>query len=449
MANSQLAKQIIDNQQQAAITQQALLNNRRVIRRPFSNGHPDFAADDHQSAGLNQSQGQAEAGPESEAGPEAEPEARIIVPPAAETTVEPEPKKRRSRKTGTLPAEVADPSSSQPPEALPMLPVQFENKQSNVVPFPNTAITLSPLDLPTEQFRESLDRRKQNRNLLMQWLSMAMVDDIDYGRIHVVGKDRCQLVRMGKAKDCMDPNHWSKPCLFKPGAEKITGMLGMTVHYPSLRDYESAALAKAELQVIVLRCELHDAYGNVVAEGIGARDLRQDWGDVNKSLKMAAKSAHIDATLRLAGISAMFTQDLEDKPPVPNLDAGFDSDPERGDRFDEPPEFPPFVSSKQIPPATTRTPAPVKPMVNKAKALEPNPEPSPKPEPAPVHAKPVASVSGSGSDDDTKLVNRADLANLRKAADLAAEVNARKNHQFGAVDQGALRTAVQATRAMG
>jgi hypothetical protein len=51
-----------------------------------------------------------------------------------------------------------------------------------------------------------------------------------------------------------------------------------------------------------------------VAEGVGARSLAQDYGDVNKALKMAEKSAHIDATLRLAGLSEVFTQDIEDRP---------------------------------------------------------------------------------------------------------------------------------------
>jgi hypothetical protein len=54
--------------------------------------------------------------------------------------------------------------------------------------------------------------------------------------------------------------------------------------------------------------------GQVVAEGVGARNLNQDYGDFNKALKMAEKSAHIDATLRLAGLSEVFTQDLEDRP---------------------------------------------------------------------------------------------------------------------------------------
>src|SRR5690606_16916369 len=55
-----------------------------------------------------------------------------------------------------------------------------------------------------------------------------------------------------------------------------------------------------------------DSHERTVAEGIGARSVQQDSGDLNKALKMAGKSAHIDATLRMAGLSEVFTQDLED-----------------------------------------------------------------------------------------------------------------------------------------
>lgn len=181
---------------------------------------------------------------------------------------------------------------------------------------PHTTITVSPLDLPAEQFKAGLDRRKQNRELLLAWLRAALVDGIDFGRIHVVSRDRCPLARQGRAKECGDASHWSKPSLFKPGAEKITGMLGMTVHYPSLPDYEKTVLAGNVLATVMLRCELRDAYGRVVAEGVGARSVGQDYGDINKTLKMAEKSAHIDATLRLAGLSEIYTQDVEDRPIV-------------------------------------------------------------------------------------------------------------------------------------
>lgn len=165
----------------------------------------------------------------------------------------------------------------------------------------------SPLDLPAEVFRSGLDRRKENRAALMDWVRSALVEGVDYGRIHVVGKDKCRAGR-----NCTNPGHFSKPSLFKPGAEKICGMLGVTVHYPTLHDYEQAALHGVQLAHVIMRCEIRDAAGRVVADGVGARSLKQDYGDLNKALKMAEKSAHIDATLRMAGLSEVFTQDMED-----------------------------------------------------------------------------------------------------------------------------------------
>lgn len=170
----------------------------------------------------------------------------------------------------------------------------------------------SPLDLPVEVFRSGLTRRKENRAALMEWVRAALVEGVDYGCIHSVGKTKCQFAAQGRASECPNPHHWSKPSLFKPGAEKICGMLGVTVHFPTLHDYEQAALHGVKLEQIIVRCEIHDAAGRVVADGVGARALAQDYGDINKALKMAEKSAHIDATLRMAGLSEVFTQDLED-----------------------------------------------------------------------------------------------------------------------------------------
>ena len=151
----------------------------------------------------------------------------------------------------------------------------------------------SPLDLPVEAFSSGLARRKENRAMLMEWVRAAMVEGVDFG---------CIPTRRGP----------SKPSLWKPGAEKICGMLGVSVHFPTLHDYEQAALHGVDLQNIIVRCEIKDTSGGVVADGIGARSLKQDYGDINKALKMAEKSAHIDATLRMAGLSEVFTQDLED-----------------------------------------------------------------------------------------------------------------------------------------
>ncbi len=152
-----------------------------------------------------------------------------------------------------------------------------------------------PLDMEPAAFRAGLDRRKENRKALMEWIRSALVENTDYGRIPT---------KRGP----------SKPSLFKPGAEKICGMLGIISTFPTLAEYEQAALKGIEIKNIVLRCALLDSRGVIVAEGVGARSLAQDYGDLNKALKMSEKSAHIDATLRMAGLSEVFTQDIEDMP---------------------------------------------------------------------------------------------------------------------------------------
>jgi hypothetical protein len=101
--------------------------------------------------------------------------------------------------------------------------------------------------------------------------------------------------------------------LWKPSAEKICGMMGLIPRFPNLSEYEKATLRGEDIKGIILKCELHTGNGFVAAEGTGARRIEQDKGDINKSLKMALKSAHIDATLRVAGLSELFTQDIEDK----------------------------------------------------------------------------------------------------------------------------------------
>ena len=168
-------------------------------------------------------------------------------------------------------------------------------------------VAATPLDMPAEAFAAALDRRKTNRTALMQWVRGALVENVDYGSIHVMSKEKCNRGRF-----CTDPNHFSKPSLWKPGAEKICGMLGVTAHFPTLGDYERAVLEGRRLQQVIIRCELHDAADRVVADGVGARSLAQDYGDLNKALKMAEKAGMIDATLRMAGLSEVFTQDIED-----------------------------------------------------------------------------------------------------------------------------------------
>lgn len=177
----------------------------------------------------------------------------------------------------------------------------------------------NPLDLPTDLFRAALARRKANREALMEWIASALVKGVDVGQIHTWKKTSCSLGGApapnntdGRCTPEAKPLHWSKPSLWKPGAEKITGMLNVVPLLEPLDEGERLRFAPGiPPDTILVRCRLMSG-GIVVATGYGARSITKDFGDVNKALKMAEKSAHIDATLRLAGLSEVFTQDIED-----------------------------------------------------------------------------------------------------------------------------------------
>jgi hypothetical protein len=186
-----------------------------------------------------------------------------------------------------------------------------DKDEASVAALPSV-LPKSPLDWPVEMFTQALDRREVNRKALLKWIESNLQHGVDYGQIHVVGKDKCEYARNGRQQDCPNKYHWSKPSLWKPGAEKICGMMGIIPRFPNLDEYEKAVLEGADIKVVILKCELHTPSGFIAAEGSGARRVDQDKGDINKSLKMAEKSAHIDATLRIAGLSEIFTQDLED-----------------------------------------------------------------------------------------------------------------------------------------
>jgi hypothetical protein len=190
-----------------------------------------------------------------------------------------------------------------------VVPSESSHESGSALPI---AMPTSPMDYPVERFSQALERREDNRKALLKWIQSNLQAGIDFGQIHVVGKNKCRLANDGRAHECIDPRHWSKPSLWKPGAEKICGMLGLIPRFPNLSEYENAVLRGDDIKVIILKCELHTGSGFVAAEGTGARRVAQDNGDINKSLKMTEKSAHIDATLRVAGLSELFTQDLED-----------------------------------------------------------------------------------------------------------------------------------------
>ncbi len=106
-----------------------------------------------------------------------------------------------------------------------------------------------------------------------------------------------------------------KPSLLKPGAEKILMLFGVTSEYEvveRVQDYEKGFFA------FTVKCLIF-RNGTKITEGVGhcntkeRKYINQDpYTLANTCLKMAKKRALIDATLTLASLSEVFTQDIED-----------------------------------------------------------------------------------------------------------------------------------------
>lgn len=109
----------------------------------------------------------------------------------------------------------------------------------------------------------------------------------------------------------------SKPTLFKPGAEKLNAVFGLSPLVElnnRVEDWDNGFVAY-EVKVTLLNKRTQ----GIEAEGVGSCNSRerryknQDAANVaNTILKMAKKRALIDATLSATRASGMFTQDLED-----------------------------------------------------------------------------------------------------------------------------------------
>lgn len=122
----------------------------------------------------------------------------------------------------------------------------------------------------------------------------------------------------------------SKPTLFKPGAEKILMLMGLQSIYEiidSTRDWKEGFF---QYQV---RCTLKK--GDVmITQGLGScnskerKYINQSGFNIdNTILKMAKKRSQVDASLTVASLSEIFTQDLEDTGVVVDDDSHYSQKP--------------------------------------------------------------------------------------------------------------------------
>ncbi|MGG3920982.1 hypothetical protein ABEV41_03360 [Geobacillus thermodenitrificans] len=150
--------------------------------------------------------------------------------------------------------------------------------------------------------------------------SLSIIESVDIGAVQstLAKINQFQVV----VQNTLRANHdygvipgTQKPTLLKPGAEKIQMLLGVTSEYEVIervQDYEKGFFA------FTVRCIVYKN-GMKITEGVGhcntkeKKYINQDpYTLANTCLKMAKKRAQIDATLTLASLSEIFTQDIED-----------------------------------------------------------------------------------------------------------------------------------------
>jgi hypothetical protein len=131
----------------------------------------------------------------------------------------------------------------------------------------------------------------QMRVLLTDYIRQHMQEGIDYYTLMIGGKV-------------------SKPSLSKAGSEKFLSLFNLQAQFR--KDEETWEMLGHPAGVLCYVCALYTKSGEFVGEGRGAREVAKD-KDINKAIKMAQKSAQIDAILRTGSLSDYFTQDVEDQ----------------------------------------------------------------------------------------------------------------------------------------
>ncbi|MDQ2806359.1 MAG: hypothetical protein M3Z04_05495, partial [Chloroflexota bacterium] len=178
---------------------------------------------------------------------------------------------------------------NRPPDAPP--PAAGDPAVSQPID-PSPAPSESILTIAPDALREIVAAEEARRDIIREFISRQLKSGTDYGTITSNGRE-------------------SKPSLFKPGAERICLLLQLRPKFSA--DRATLAMAGNPPGLFAYICRLMDSHGNIIGEGRGAASLteREGW-TVNNTIKICEKRAQVDAVLRVAGLSEIFTQDIED-----------------------------------------------------------------------------------------------------------------------------------------
>jgi len=193
---------------------------------------------------------------------------------------------------------------------------EVENKSS--VDFMQTLMAAEP-----EVIADFLLAYSERRFEFRKWLDEQLKEGVHYG------------FPPGCRQRNVDEKAWkSKHSLYKAGAEQICSLMNVRCEFKGDNDLWKQLGSKEG--TFVVRCSLFNHKDKLIGEGLGVRRTGAKSMDENASLKMAEKSALVDAVLHTWALSDLFAQDLEEMMPdatPPNHNASAPQAASRQDRI--------------------------------------------------------------------------------------------------------------------
>ena len=181
---------------------------------------------------------------------------------------------------------------------------------------------------PSDVIRGGIAEYVERRNTFREGLRAQLREGLHYGyppgcEPHIRESDGWAGVRSKGEVRYYPPEQWTaKPSLYKAGADLVIDFLELVAVYDA--DIDAWKQLGEPKGTFVFRCRLYPKRAaqvpeNMVGEGRGVRKNGQKGGDENNAIKMAQKSARVDAVLNSFGLADLFTQDLEDSQHVPEV----------------------------------------------------------------------------------------------------------------------------------
>lgn len=170
-----------------------------------------------------------------------------------------------------------------------------ESTQSKAITTQATAPGRLTVSQEIRELNRIIDLETKKRKIMTKYVRDSLIEGIDYGSIK------------GTSRTGAEFN--SKKGLFKPGAEKLCSLFHLTPKFE--KDNDTWIMFGGKQGVVSFLCRLFNPSGEVVAEGRGVATMAESNATENKIVKIAQKRAQVDAVIRFAALSDVFSQDLE------------------------------------------------------------------------------------------------------------------------------------------